>query len=100
MLTKTQPRFLQNNLKLVTPKIAVYMLKISVEDFIKYSTVGVSHEELKIFENKLIENEIRNAAIFKPNLMKLFLNEDEIYDSKSLLKREYKKSLKKHKEYI
>jgi len=100
MLTKTPPRFLLNNLNLVTPKIAVYMLKISVEDFIKYSTVGVSREELKRFENNLTENEIRNAAIFNPNLMKLFLNENEIYNSKSLLKREYKKSLKKHNEYI
>jgi hypothetical protein len=100
MLTKTPPRFLLNNLNLVTPKIAVYMLKISVEDFIKYSTVGVSREELKIFENNLTENEIRNATIFNPNLMKLFLNENEIYNSKSLLKREYKKSLKKHNEYI
>ena len=100
MLTKTKPRSFNNQLKFITPQISIYIQNITTEAFIKYSTVGINQEELNVFESKLIENEIRNAPIFNPNLIKLFLNEVEIYNSKSILGREYKKSLAAHANYI
>ena len=98
MLTKT--RSFNNYLKFITPKISVYIQNLSTEAFIKYSTVGINRDELNAFESKLLENEIRDTPIFNPNLMKLFLNEVEIYNSKSILECEYKKSLVKHTNYI
>jgi hypothetical protein len=100
MLTKTIPRSFNNNLKLVTPKIAIYIQNITTKAFVKYSTDGINREELNIFGSKLIENALRDTSIFNLNLMKLFLNEVEIYNSKPILEREYKKSIVKHANYI
>ena len=100
MLTKTNPPYKKDYLKLVTPKASVSVIEIDLYEAKKLLSLGISESDLKKYKNQISANEVRSTPVFNLDCMKLYINEAPIFRSNEILKKSYEQAFKKHAEYI
>ena len=100
MLTKTNPPPKKDYLKLVTPRVSVSVIEISLDEAKQLLKKGVSENDLNKYKKQFLQNEIRSTPIFNLDCMKLHINEAPILWSNEILKKNYEVALKKHAEHI
>jgi hypothetical protein len=100
MLTKTKSKPKNNYLRLITPRISFSIIEISLEEAKGFLTLGISNKKLNKFKQLANDNQFRSAPIFNIELMKLYINDIEVYRWGEILQRAYDEALKQHSEYI
>ena len=98
MLTRTNPPPKKNCLKLVTPRVSVSVIEISIKEAKELFNLGVSKNDLKKYKKLISENIVRSEPIFNLDCMKLYINEVPIFLDREILKKSYEVALKNHAE--
>jgi hypothetical protein len=99
MLTRTNPPPKKDCLKLVTPRVSVSVIEISIEEAKELFNLGVSKNVLKKYKKLISENIVRSEPIFNLDCMKLYTNEVPVFRDREILKKSYEVALKNHAEY-
>ena len=100
MLTKTKSNPKNNYLRLITPRISFSLVEISLDEAKRFLKIGISNQDLNKFKQQANNNQIRSAPIFNIELMKLYINDIEVYRWREILQKAYDEALKQHAEYI